>query len=68
MIACTPDLLQTARQIADFHQDNPDGFPTELRQVAQRCASILRFVYELNEADEKQKEHNHRQIPLAHGA
>ena len=54
MIACTPDLLQTARQIADFHQDNPDGFPTELRQVAQRCASILRFVYELNEADEKQ--------------
>jgi hypothetical protein len=52
MITCTPDLLQTARQIADFYQENPDECPSELQQVVQRCASILRFVYQLNETVE----------------
>ena len=52
MIACTPDLLQTARQIADFYQENPDDCPAELKQAAQRCASILRFVYQLDQAAE----------------
>ena len=52
MIACTPDLLQTVRQIADFCQEKPDDCPSELKQVAQRCASILRFVYQLDDAAE----------------
>ncbi|CAN0569006.1 hypothetical protein [Hyphomonas sp.] len=52
MIACTPDLLQTVRQIADFCQEKPDDCPSELKQVAQRCASILRFVYQLDDATE----------------
>ncbi|WP_370169736.1 MULTISPECIES: hypothetical protein [Hyphomonas] len=53
MIACTPDLLQTARQVADQYEESPDAFPPELKTVAQRCASILRFVYELDEEDVK---------------
>ncbi|MEE2923121.1 MAG: hypothetical protein VYC38_15270 [Pseudomonadota bacterium] len=51
MIACTPDLLQTARQIADLHDDTPGQFSGELKLVAQRCASILRFVYQLDETE-----------------
>ncbi|MCA8901028.1 MAG: hypothetical protein KDA53_07225 [Hyphomonas sp.] len=52
MIMHTPDLLRIARCIAEHAAEYPTDFPAELRPVAQGCASILRFVYQLDEAPE----------------
>ena len=51
MIACTPDLLRVVRNLSEFAAENPDEFPTELNPVMQRCASILRFVYQVTDED-----------------
>jgi len=50
MIVHAPDLIRAARRIAEFASQNPDGFPNELKPVAQHCARILRNVYRLDEA------------------
>ncbi|MEZ5953091.1 MAG: hypothetical protein R3C13_02180 [Hyphomonas sp.] len=52
MIVHTPDLLRIARRIAEFASERPNEFPRDLRPVAQGCASILRFVYQLDDAPE----------------
>lgn len=48
MIVNAPDMLRLCRKIAEYASDNPGSFPDELEQIAKRCASILRFVYELD--------------------
>lgn len=52
MIVNTPDLLRLARRIADFAIDQPEAMPEELKPVAKRCATILRYVYQLDDAPE----------------
>ncbi|MCA8898134.1 MAG: hypothetical protein KDA39_05365 [Hyphomonas sp.] len=52
MIVHTPDLLRIARRIAEFASERSDEFPQDLVPVAQGCASILRFVYQLDDAPE----------------
>jgi hypothetical protein len=54
MIANTPDLLRVARKIAEFASEHPDQFPKELEPVARRCATVLRYIYRLE--DEKSVE------------
>lgn len=49
IIACAPDLMRVARQIAEFSAANPDLCPQEIKPVTQHCASILRFVYQLDD-------------------
>lgn len=49
IIACAPDLLRVARKIAEFSAENPEKCPEEIRPVTQHCASILRFVYQLDD-------------------
>ncbi len=48
MIVNAPDMLRLCRKITEYASDNPDALPDELEQIAKRCASILRFVYELD--------------------
>lgn len=48
MIVNSPDMLRLCRKITEYASDNPDALPSELDQIAKRCASILRFVYELD--------------------
>ncbi|KCZ92881.1 hypothetical protein [Hyphomonas johnsonii] len=48
MIVHTPDLLRVASRLADFAGTNPDDLPEELRPLAQRCALILRQVYQID--------------------
>lgn len=50
MMVQTPDLLRIARRIAEVAADNPDSFPEDLLPVAKQCATILRYVYQLNDA------------------
>ena len=52
MIVQTPELLRVARRLAEFAVDNPDGMPEDLRPVARNCATILRYVYQLDDAPE----------------
>jgi len=49
MIAHTPDLLRIARRISEFAAAHPAETPEALKLVVQRCASILRSVYQLDE-------------------
>ena len=48
IIACAPDLMRVARQVAEYAAENPDKCPDEMKPVTQHCASILRFVYQLD--------------------
>ncbi len=48
MIVNTPDLLRIARKIAEFSSAHPDKLPADLQPVAQRCASVLRHIYQLD--------------------
>ncbi len=50
MIVHTPDLLRVARRIAEFAAERPDEFPAEMKPIAQRCAAILRNVYQLDDS------------------
>jgi hypothetical protein len=50
MIVQTPALLQIARRVAEIAAENPDSLPEDLLPVAKQCASILRYVYQLNDA------------------
>jgi hypothetical protein len=50
MIVQTPDLLRIARKIAEVAAENPEDFPADLLPVAKQCATILRYVYQLNDA------------------
>ena len=52
MIVQTPELLRVARHIAECAADHPGEMPEELRPVARKCAAILRYVYQLNDAPE----------------
>ncbi|KCZ84156.1 hypothetical protein HAD_00715 [Hyphomonas adhaerens MHS-3] len=52
MIVQTPDMLRIARRIAEVAAEDPDGFPEELVPVAKQCATILRYVYQLNDPPE----------------
>ncbi len=52
MIVQTPELLRVARLVAEFAADRPEEFPESMRAIAQNCAAILRFVYQLNDAPE----------------
>lgn len=52
MIVQTPDLLRIARRIAEIAAENPEAVPEDLLPVAKQCASILRYVYQLNDAPE----------------
>lgn len=49
MIVHTPDLLRIARCVAEEASENPDSLSLEMREVAKRCAIILRFVYQLED-------------------
>ena len=51
MIACTPDLLRVVRKLSEYASENPDECPAELKPVMQRCAAILRFVYQVTDED-----------------
>ena len=50
MIVQTPDLLRIARRVAEIAAENPENFPEDLLPVAKQCATILRYVYQLNDA------------------
>lgn len=52
MIVNTPDLLRMARRIAEFAAERPDEFPDDMKPIARRCASILRYIYQLNNETE----------------
>ena len=49
MIVCAPELMKVARQISEFSAENPEKCPPEMKPVTQQCASLLRFVYKLEE-------------------
>jgi hypothetical protein len=49
MIVQTPDLLRIARKMAEYASDNPDTIPSALKPIAQRCAGVLRSVYQLED-------------------
>lgn len=49
MITHTPDLLRVARKLSEFASAHPRELPEALRPVAQRCTSILRSVYRLED-------------------
>ncbi|MAN44892.1 MAG: hypothetical protein GYB49_07005 [Alphaproteobacteria bacterium] len=51
MIACTPDLLRVVRKFSEYVAEHPDECPVELKPVMQRCASILRFIYQVTDED-----------------
>jgi hypothetical protein len=48
MIVNTPDLLRLARKIAEFASERPEDFPDDMKPIAKRCASVLRYVYQLD--------------------
>jgi ribosomal protein S19E (S16A) len=49
MIVHTPELLRIARRLADIASAVPEDLPEDARQLASRCASILRHVYQSEE-------------------
>jgi hypothetical protein len=49
MIVHTPDLLRVARKLADIASERPKDLPVEIRQLADRCALILRHVFQSDE-------------------
>lgn len=49
MISCAPVLVQVARMVSDYSAAHPDDCPPDLESLTQRCASILRFIYELED-------------------
>ena len=51
MITCAPDLMRIARQIAEFSAEYPEKCPDEMKGVTYTCASILRFVYQLDSSE-----------------
>ncbi|WP_321488595.1 hypothetical protein [uncultured Hyphomonas sp.] len=50
MIVQTPELLRIARRVAEIAAENPENLPADLLPVAKQCATILRYVYQLNDA------------------
>lgn len=53
MIVHTPELMRIARKLADAASESPDELPAEFAQLAQRCALILRHVYQTDEVSLK---------------
>jgi hypothetical protein len=49
MIVHTPDLLRVARKLADLASEKPDELTDEVKQMANRCALILRHVFQSDE-------------------
>jgi hypothetical protein len=52
MIVQTPELLRIARRIAEVAAEDATALPEDLQPVAKQCASILRYVYQLDDAPE----------------
>lgn len=50
MIVHAPDLMRIARRLADLASQNPDDLAEGARQMAARCAHILRHVYQSDDA------------------
>lgn len=49
MIVHTPDLLRIARRLAEEASEKPETLSEDMKQLAGRCATVLRFVYQLDD-------------------
>ncbi len=49
MIVNSPDMLALVKGLAEFVAEEPDTAPAELVEMAKRCSSILRHVYEVTD-------------------
>jgi len=47
MIVNSPDMLRIVKTVAEMVAEQPENCPAELVQLAKRCGSILRHVYEV---------------------
>ncbi|MEE9380905.1 MAG: hypothetical protein V3V03_05820 [Hyphomonadaceae bacterium] len=49
MIMNAPDMLAVVKALVTFVSEEPENAPTELIELAKRCSSIMRHVYEVPE-------------------
>ena len=54
MIVNAPELVRIIKDLADVVGEQPENCPSEVINLAKRCAVILRHVYEVNEELEAQ--------------